>query len=88
MEAPLQVAHQFSTDPILERKTDMCGIIAVYPPDAEPHLWGSLPWKLTTERMGQDGPLTVHLAAKYVSESFERPWFINAKHMFSEPLDQ
>lgn len=75
-----------ATEPILERTSDLYGLVCVYPPTSDPHMWASLSWLLTTSTDPDDGRgLNVLLKSKYVTECFERPHFINTYHQFGQP---
>jgi len=71
-------------EPIMERKSDLFGMVRVYPPSADPKEWADHSWLLTTEHDEEKNPpgLSVRLKAKYVKECFERPYFINDFHRF------
>ena len=75
-------------DPILERKSDMHGMIRVYPPAVEPSQWADHSSLLTTEKDKSDGTLrglSERIKAKYVRVCYDRPHFIRDCHKFGNP---
>lgn len=75
-----------ATDAILERKSDLFGMVKIYPPVADPKEWAEHSWLLTTDTdaEGNKPGLNVRIKAKYVSEVLERPHFLNTWHKFGE----
>lgn len=39
----------FQDDPIAERKSDVFGLVQLYPPKGDPVVWGVEPWLLVTQ---------------------------------------
>lgn len=77
-----------ANEPILERESDIHGLVRIYPPSAEPNEWADHSWLLTTEKDATDGSLagvSERIKAKYVRDVFERPHFLRECHRFGQP---
>lgn len=80
---PHNIKVEHAADPIMERKTDMYGLVKVYPPAGDPSTWSEKSWKLVTEKAPDGKPLKEQLKASSVFDCFHRPYFIEDKDRFS-----
>ena len=81
-ETVTEVLH--SEDAILSKKSDLYGMVEIFPPNAPTEEWPELSFLLLTEKGPKDRPAPVRatIKAKYISEVFARPHFLSPHHMF------
>lgn len=81
-------AKLHSSDPILTKRTDLYGLVEVFPPNAPTEQWPLLSFYLKSEHGIDNHPkgLSLYVKAKYVGQAFERPHFIQ-DHMLFGHLD-
>lgn len=79
-------ARAHASEPILVRDSDLFGAVKVYPPAVDPKDWANHSWLLTTEHDADKNPpgMAVRIKASVVTECFERPHFIDERHMFDK----
>lgn len=79
---PHTIKVEHAADHIMERKTDMYGVIKIYPPTGDPATWGDKSWKLVTEKSPDGRGLKEELKASSVHDAFHRPYFIEDRDRF------
>lgn len=77
-------ADLHAADPIMSKRTDLFGQLDVFPPNADPKQWPLLSFLFVSEKSDGLNPkgIKLYVKAKYVSQAFERPHFIQDYMLF------
>jgi len=81
-ETTLEALH--SKDPILSKRSDLYGMVEIFPPNAPTDEWSNLSFLVITAKGTKNRPEAIRatIKAKYVSEVFARPYFLSTYHLF------
>lgn len=72
-----------SKEPFCERYSHAFGMVWLYAPSGDPKYWHERPWKLETERGGEDnGPIRERLKSHCLMDAYNSPGLIYASMRF------